>query len=176
MKKWIVALIFLSAPTWADVDTNINRAILAALHNDTTRSDTEKLFHNRCKTIRNTVGFEQDTIGDAREYSCDTPGVGIALYAVEDLGIHSPEKVGKYFVDHLNSEGVQAKVFVQRDHKHGSAMIFMIDGASWTDMAIRPSEGIAKLPAMSAESKLILLTKGRISTYPVAATDHKSGV
>jgi len=164
---WIV----LAAPVYADLDTAINRAILKATAEDTTRTDRDKLFENRCETIAATVGFENDVTGAARKFSCDELGVGIALYAGADLGKHSPEKVGQYLVDALAKEGLKAKVFIKDDHDYGTGVGFYINGRSWLRESVDPVKGIEMLEGITAEAKLILLTDGRVDRYIMAPSE-----
>ncbi len=164
-KTTFCVLALVITPAWADLDTAINRAILKATAHDTTRSDKEKLFKNRCETIEKYVGFEDSVTGQARKYSCDVPGVGIALFAGKDLGKHSPEKVGQYFVDKLTAEGLKAEVFTKPDHEYGSSMGFYIDGVTWMLKPVGPMQGIDKLDFLADEAKLILFTEGRVKKW-----------
>ena len=149
-----------------DLDAALNKSILDALAHDSSRTGTEKLFDNRCKTIRETVGFEDSIDGKAREYSCDVDGIGITLYAGEDLGKHKPETVAKHFTDYLtNKRGLPAKTFIQRGHPHGTSMAFYINGSSWLFQPVNPMKGIEKLDALAAEAKLILLTDERVDGW-----------
>ncbi|MEW8626272.1 MAG: hypothetical protein AB2551_11010 [Candidatus Thiodiazotropha sp.] len=159
-----VASVF-AFPALADLDTAINRAILEATKHDTTRSDRDKLFKNRCQTIAKYIGFDDTPSEQARKYSCDVPGIGIALYAGKDLGKHSPEKVGQYFTDKLAEEGLQSQVFVEPEHPYGASMGFYINGSSWLLEPVRPSKGVKEIDALAAEAKLILLTNGRVSEW-----------
>ena len=145
---------------------------MAGLRHDTSRTQHEKLYVYRCESIVNSIGFSDTPTGRATKYSCDAPGVGIALYAGSDLGKHSPEKVGKYFMDALIAEGLQAEVFIKPDHEHGSSMGFYINGASWRDDAVRPSEALKLLEFLAAESKLILYNKGRLKAFPKALSSN----
>lgn len=158
-------LISISVAAYADLDTAINRAILKATAHDTSRSDEQKLFENRCETIAATIGFENGVTGQARKYSCEVNGVGIALYAGDDLGKHSPEKVGKYFVDALAAKSLPAQVFIERDHEYGSSIAFYIDGQSWNRQAVDPLSATKQIDALIAETNLILLTRGRIDQW-----------
>jgi len=149
-----------------DLDAALNKSILDALAHDSSRTGTEKLFDNRCKTIRETVGFEDSIDGKAREYSCDVDGIGITLYAGEDLGKHKPETVAKHFTDYLsNKRGLHAKAFIQRGHPYGTSMAFYINGSSWLFQPVKPMKGIEKLDALAAEAKLILLTDERVDGW-----------
>lgn len=161
-------LISFSVAAYADLDTAINKAILEATTDDTTRTNKQKLFKNRCATIAETVGFEKNVTGQARKYSCDVPGIGIALYAGSDLGKHSPEKVGEYFIDALAKEGLQAQVFIKPDHEYGSSMAFYINAESWRREPARVSEVANKIDLLAAHTKLVLLTDGRIDSWPEA--------
>lgn len=154
------------SPARADLTIDINGAILAGLRHDTSRTQHEKLYVYRCESIIKSIGFSDTPTGRATKYSCDVPGVGIALYAGKDLGKHSPEKVGQHFVNALLAEGLQAEVFIKTDHEYGSSIGFYINGASWRDDAVRPSEALELLDFLADESKLILFTKGRLKTYP----------
>ena len=160
-RLWAIACIgFWMMPAHADLKTDIDGAILAGLRHDTTLTKHEKLFVYRCQSIARTIGFSETPTGRATKYSCDVPGVGIALYAGKDLGKHSPEKVGQYFVDYLAKEGVKAEVFIKPDHEYGSSMGFYINGDSWTDDPLRPSEALEDLEFLANESKLILYADG----------------
>lgn len=164
----VLSILMLSlgvSPAFADLDTAMNRAILKATAFDTARTDKQKLFENRCATIARYVGFEKDTTGEARKYSCDVAGVGIAFYAGADLGKHPPEKVGQYFVEALAKEGVPAKVFIKRDHDYGSSMGFYVNGRSWQEEPVDPLKGTKLLEFLANESKLILFTEGRIQDW-----------
>lgn len=150
----------------ADLTRDVNAAILADLPDDPTRTQKEKLYVLRCESISRSIGFSKTPTGRATKYSCDSPGVGIALYAGEDLGKHSPEKIGQYFVDKLSKEGLKAKVFIKPDHGFGSSMAFYINGASWLDDAVDPLKAVEMLESLAAESKLSLYSKGRLQTLP----------
>tara|TARA_R110002049_G_scaffold285233_1_gene466052 strand:+ start:21311 stop:21814 length:504 start_codon:yes stop_codon:yes gene_type:complete len=159
-----------AAVTHADLTTDIDGAILAGLRHDTSLTKKEKLFTYRCESIERTIGFSETPTGQATKYSCDVAGVGIALYAGNDLGKHSPEKVGRYFVDALAKDGVRAKVFIKPDHEFGSSMAFYINGDSWRDEPVDPLKGVDLIEFLAAESKLILFADGRtktISTEPI---------
>ena len=148
------------------LDADINKGILEALEHDTSRTGTEKLFENRCQTIRETVGFEDSVHGQARKYSCDIAGIGITLYAGEDLGHHKPETVAKHFTNYLtNKRGLPAKVFIKHDHTHGTSMAFYINGRTWMYEPVSPLEGIEKLKFLGDEAKLILFTQNRIPEW-----------
>lgn len=154
-------------PANADLIKDVNQAILAGLPESDTRTNVEKLYGDRCASIEKTIGFADTPMGHATKYSCDIPCVGIALYAGSDLGKHPPEKVGSYFVDELRVEGLKAELFIKSDHDHGSSMAFLINGASYFDNAVRPSEAAKLLRAIIAESKLILYSDGRLEEIPV---------
>ena len=158
-------LISIPVAASADLDTEINRAILEATTHDTSRTNEQKLFENRCETIAATVGFEENVTGQARRYSCEVNGIGITLYAGADLGNHLPEKVGKYFGDALAEKNLPAQVFIERDHEHGSSMAFYVDGQSWNERAIDPLSATEQIDALVAETNLILLTRGRIDQW-----------
>ena len=64
------------------------------------------------------------------KYSCDVAGVGIAIYAGADLGKHSPEKVGQYFIDKLLEEGLKAEMHIEHNYAHGTGMEFFVNGES----------------------------------------------
>ena len=164
----LLASVFIGAAglARADLTKDVNGAILAGLRDDTTRTNHEKLYVYRCESIAKSIGFSDNPTGKATKFSCDEAGVGIALYAGKDLGKHPPEKVGEYFVDMLAKEGLKAKVFIKHDHEHGSSMAFYINGASWEDDPLRPSKAVEQLDALASESKLILLTDGRIDKWP----------
>ncbi len=151
---------------FAHIDTEINRQILTATKSDTSRTDKDKLFTNRCDTIKQYVGFEESISGQAREYSCNYTGVGIALYAGSDLGKHSPESVGQYFISELKKRGVSAQFFIKPDHEYGSSMAFFIDGRTWLLEPINPLEGIKDIDFLANETKLLLLKGGRITEWP----------
>ena len=119
------------------------------------------------KALPGQSGFLKRPRAGRQNIPCDVPGVGIALYAGKDLGKHPPEKVGKYFVDYLAKEGVKAEVFIKPDHEYGSSMAFYINGDSWTDDPLRPSEALEDLEFLANESKLILYADGRIKKIPV---------
>lgn len=131
------------------------------------RTDYEKLFVYRCETIDETIGFADTPTGKATEYSCRAPNIGIALYAGADLGKHPPEKIAQYFVDEIAKYGVTAETFIKHDHPHGSSMEFYIDGDSWLDDPIRPSQAVEKIEALAAEAKLLLYTAGKIEAWPM---------
>lgn len=150
----------------ADLDTEINRAILKATESDASRTKKEKLFKYRCEIIARHIGFADDPTGSATKYSCDVLGVGIALYAGKDLGKHSPETVGKYFVDKLAAEGLEASLFIEPNHPHGTSMAFYINGESWRREAVDPLEAADMVVTLATEAKLILLNEGRIQGWP----------
>ena len=162
-----VACILYAGVAHAHLDTSMNRAILAATAEDKTRTDKQKLFENRCQTIADKVGFERSVTGAARKFSCDVIGVGITLYAGADLGKHSPENVGQYFVDALAKEGVKAEVFIKHGHEYGSSMAFYINGETWLDDSIDPHSAIERINTLIAEANLILLKRGRIKEWIV---------
>lgn len=136
------------------------------------RSKYEKMFVYRCETIEETIGFADTPTGKATEYSCAGPNIGIALYAGRDLGKHSPEKVGQYFVDEIAKFGMTAKMFIKHDHPHGSSMAFYINGESYLRDPVRPSEALKLIEAVAAESKLLLYVAGKIPEIPKNAVNQ----
>lgn len=153
----------------ADLQIDVNRALLRESASDTSRSDYEKLFTYRCETIANTIGFSDTPTGRATKYSCDEPGVGIAFYAGPDLGKHPPEKIAQYFKDELAGYGMISEVFIKTGHEYGSSMAFYINGDSWLPLPVDPLEGAKQIEALAAEAKLILFTDGRIKKLPRSA-------
>ena len=106
MKKstplWIMLLLVHSAVTHAknlQVDEATN--ILRASKSETSLTDHEKLYVYRCEMIRKYLGFTETPTGLATKYSCDKPEIGIAFFAGDDLGHHSPQKIGEYFKNPL---------------------------------------------------------------------------
>lgn len=160
-----VVLTSVVTPVYADLDVTINRAILEAAKHDTSRSDKDKLFKNRCETIKKYVGFEDNVTGQARKYSCDVAGVGIALFVGKDFGKHPPEKIGQYFIDKLAERGLKAEVFIKKGYEHGSSMAFYINGTTWMMDYLRPSEALNKINFLANETKLILFNEKRISDW-----------
>lgn len=154
----------------ADLKEDIDRAIIKGNATDTSRTDHEKLFVYRCESIAKAIGFSETVSGRATKYSCDQPGVGIALYAGSDLGKHPPEKIAQYFKDELAKFGMISEVFIKPGHEHGSSMAFYINGDSYLSDPVRPSEATRLIEAIAAEAKLILLTKGRIKEWPTASS------
>ncbi|SEN38615.1 hypothetical protein [Nitrosomonas marina] len=148
----------------ADLKEDIDRAIIKGNAADTSRTDHEKLFVYRCESIAKAIGFSETASGRATKYSCDQPGVGIALYAGSDLGDHSPESIGTYFKSELTKYGMNAQVFIQDNGNYGSSMGFYINGDSWLNEPVRPSRGVELIEALAAEAKLILFKRGRIQT------------
>ena len=169
---WIVLLTALLWPLYvqADLKEDIDRAIIKGNAADTSRTDHEKLFVYRCESIAKAMGFSETASGRATRYSCDRPGVGIALYAGSDLGKHPPEKIAQYFKDELAGHGMISEVFIKPGHAHGSSMAFYINGDSYLSDPVRPSEATRLIEAIAAEAKLILLTKGRIKEWPTASS------
>lgn len=164
----VVAVVFLGAQITraGDLDAAFNRSILDALVDDNSRSDIEKLFDDRCQTIKDTVGFEEGISGQAREYSCDVAGIGVTLYVGEDLGKHDPAAVAKHFTDYLtNKRGIPAKAFIKKKHPYGTSMAFYVNGQSWLLEPVNPLQANEKLEALSAEAKLILFTQKRVAEW-----------
>jgi len=160
------------SPAYADLQIDAARAIILAAKADKTLTDHEKLFVYRCKTIAKYLGFPDTPTGKATKYSCDVPAVGIALYAGKDLGKHPPEKIAQYFIDELAKQNIKAKAFIKHDHEYGSSMAFYINGESWLIMPLDPLEAIKKIKSLASETKLILLTKGRIKEWPKSLKDE----
>ena len=160
---WTVAVMLCGvmshSTAMADLDVKINRAILDATKHDNTRSEADTLFKSRCQTIASTVGFENDVTGRAREYSCRETGVGITLYAGNDLGKHPPEKIARLFRDRLAKHKVRSRVFIKKGHPYGSSMAFYINGESWLREPVQPSRGYEMIEALAAETNLILLKR-----------------
>ena len=161
-------LFVFSYSSFAHIDTEINRQILTATKSDTSRTDKEKLFTNRCDTIKKYVGFEESISGQAREYSCNYTGVGIALYAGSDLGKHSPESVGQYFIEGLQKRNVNAQFFIKHDHEYGSSMAFFINGTTWQLEPLAVMEAIKDIEFLANETKLILLHEKGVNSWPHA--------
>jgi len=153
-----------SAESFLDLDVNV--AILEKAKANKAITDHEKLFVYRCKMMKKYLGFPDTPTGKATKYSCDVPAVGIALYAGKDLGKHPPEKIAQYFIDELAKHNVKAKAFIKHDHEYGSSMAFYINGESWVAMPLDPLEATKKIELLATETKLILLTKGRIKKWP----------
>ena len=162
-----VMMLMLGMSAWADLKTDMDGAILAGLRHDTSLTKHEKLFVYRCESIARAIGFSETPTGRAMKYSCDEPGVGIALYAGKDLGKHPPEKVAQYFVDELAKEGVHAEVYIKPDHEFGSSMAFYINGDSWRREPVSPADALKLLPFLADESKLLLYAGKRIDRVPV---------
>jgi len=162
---WLLACLVVS-PAYADLKTDIDQLIIRKSAADKTLTKQEKLFDYRCDMIAKYLGFPDTPTGKATKYSCDVPAVGIAFYAGKDLGKHPPEKIAQYFRDELAKHNVKAKIFIKHDHEYGSSMGFYINGDSWLGKPKRPSEGVKMIEALAAETKLILLTEGRIKKWP----------
>ena len=167
--KLIAAMVLCCAMPWgalaADLQTQHDRAILNAASGLTHLSKREKLFVHRCQIMRELLGFEDNPTGKAQAYSCSETGVGIAFYAGNDLGKHTPEKIARLFRDGLAEYKVPARVFIKRGHPHGSSMAFYINGESWLRAPVRPSKGYEMIEALAAETNLILLKRGRIDAW-----------
>ena len=71
--------------------------ILRAAKAETTLTDHEKLYVHRCAMINKYVGFSDSPTSQATKHSCDVPEIGIAFFAGDDLGQHSPLKIANYF-------------------------------------------------------------------------------
>lgn len=167
----VLWLVTFSMWVWADLDAAFNRSILVALKHDTERTNKEKLFEDRCQTIIETVGFEDSITGEARKFSCDVSGVGVALYAGSDLGKHSPQKVGQYFIDKLEAEGLEANLYILDEYDHGSHMEFYVNGQSSMIYSMRPSKAIKMIDGIAADAKLVLLHEGRVDKWIHAKSD-----
>jgi len=151
---------------WADLKRDEAIALLRAAKAEKNLTDQEKLGRYRCDMISKYLGFKDTVIGKARKYSCNTPEIGVALYAGEDLGDHSPEKVAQYFKDEFTKNNINAEVFIQKNHPYGTSMGFYINGESLIRNPVDPLKGIEILKGMAAEALLILYTEKRISTWP----------
>ena len=162
---WLLVYLQIS-PAQSYLDLDINIAILASAKADNSRTDYEKLFDYRCETMVRYLGFPDTPTGKATKYSCDVPAIGIALYAGKDLGKHPPEKITQYFIDELAKHNLTAQAFIKHDHDYGSSMAFYINGESWLSQIKRPSEAVKMIKTLAAETKLILLTTGRIKKWP----------
>lgn len=152
-----------------DLQTGPSAAILRAVKHDKTRTDHEKLFVYRCEIMDEVLGYEENPTGQATKHSCDHTEVGIALYAGNDLGNHTPEKVAQYLMDELKKHRVNSTVFIKHKHPYGTSMAFYINGSSWLRNPVGPMRGIELIEALAAETKLILLKYGRLKEWPQAA-------
>jgi len=161
----LIPLVLLAVPTLANERPN-KPGELPPYKSLSERTDYEKLFVYRCETIEETIGFAETPTGKATEYSCTGPNIGIALYAGKDLGDHSPEKVGQYYIDEIAKFGMTAEVFIKHEHPHGSSMVFYINGESYLREPIDPLSGIDLIEAIAAEAKLLLYTAGKIKVIP----------
>jgi len=162
----LIPLVLLALPTLANERPN-KPGELPPYKPLSERTDYEKLFVYRCETIEETIGFADTPTGKATKYSCTGPNIGIAFYAGEDLGDHSPEKVGQYFIDEIAKFGMTANVFTDHDHPHGSSMAFYIDGDSWLEEPVDPLEGIKLIEGLASEAKLILYRNGKLKDIPL---------
>ncbi|ODS23240.1 hypothetical protein AB835_09795 [Candidatus Endobugula sertula] len=96
--------------------------------NDGNYSD---LHFNRCAAIEKYLGFTDDPLGRAIEYSCKGLVIGITLYAGKDLGKHPPEKIAQHFKNELEKHFMTSEVFIKHNHEYGSAMAFFINGETY---------------------------------------------
>jgi len=170
MKKSMLVLLFLSlvhsGHAMADLKRDEAIALLRSAKAETSLTDKEKLGRYRCDMIRKYLGFKDTLVGQARKYSCDEPAIGIVFYAGDDLGEHSPHKIGEYFKTELAKHRATAKVFIQENWPHGSSMGFYTNGESLLSKAIRPSKAVEDIEFLAAEALLILYTEKRITKWP----------
>lgn len=169
----LLVLIIHSGVALADLQSDQDRAILIASKADMTLTKVEKISTHRCEMIEKYLGFADSTMGRAIKHSCDMPEIGISLYAGNDLGEHSPEKVAQYFKGELAKHSMKAEVFIKSDHEYGTSMGFYINGGSWLRTPVDPLKGAELIEAMAAEAILILYTEGRISEWPKGAIQAK---
>ena len=178
MKKSMLVLLLLglvhSGYAMANLQSDHDRAILKSSEADTSLTKKEKLFRYRCQTIKKYLGFDDTATGKAIKHSCDKPEIGIALYAGDDLGEHSPEKVAEYFERELTKNNISAKVFIKHKHPYGTSMGFYINGSSWLRDPVNPLKGIELIEALAAEALLILYTEKRIKEWPKGAKTPSS--
>lgn len=116
--------------------------------------------------INKYVGFPDNPIGYAKKHSCDQAEIGIAFYSGNDLGEYSPEKIARYFESEFEKNNIFAKVFIKNNENGNSSMGFYVNGESMLAKPITPSKAVAKIKAISADSLMLLYTKGKIKKWP----------
>lgn len=161
-----LCLLVHSGHAMADLKRDEAIALLRAAKAETSLTDKEKLGRYRCDMIRKYLGFKDTLVGKARKYSCDKPSIGIVFYVGNDLGEHSPHKIGEYFKTELAKHRATAEVFIQENWPYGSSMGFYTNGESLLSKAIRPSKAVEDIEFLAAEALLILYTEKRIARWP----------
>lgn len=150
-----------SKPT---LGTVLGAQLLKASEADSSLTVDEKLNVYRCETVKKHVGFDGTILGDALEYSCSAPVVGVVFYAGNDLGKHSPEKIAAYMEAEFAKNGVSAKVFIKPNHGHGSSASFIVRGGREVMNPIDPLSAIKNIEGFVANIKLVFFADKLITS------------
>ncbi len=170
--KWIgvvlgmILMIFAPQSQAQDLQALLNAQVTKAAKHDTRLSRMEKLFEKRCEMIEKYLGFKDDPMGKAMEYSCQEPQIGIAFYAGPDLGDYPPSHIERVFLDRIGDEGLKAKVFTDLKHEHGSNVVFFINGETYLKDPVDPVKALEQVKYLVAEAKLIFISRKQVDVWP----------
>lgn len=137
----------------ADLREALAAELLEASKSDNSMSKKEKLITQRCIAVKRYLVEDKSALRQALYYSCTAPVVGVAFYAGNDLGQHSPEKISAYIEDEFARNGVQAKVFITK-HKAGSTVALISRGGNFLYNPTDPVSAIKSIKSFSSEIKL----------------------
>ncbi len=146
------------------LDTILGAKLLKASERDTTLTLDEKLNVHRCKMVSQYLTLTSSAIDQTIKYSCTAPVVGVAFYAGNDLGHHSPEKIANHIEAEFAKNGVKARVFIQDGHSSGSNISYIVRGGREVMSPKEPYSAIKSIEGFVANMKLVYLADELIST------------
>ena len=86
------------------------------------------------------------------------------MLAGDDLGKHSPEKVASHFENELAKHKMQSKVFIQKGYKHGTSLVFFVNGSSYYANYVDPVKALDSLKGFVADVRLMYFKNGQITS------------
>ncbi|MEM7220015.1 MAG: hypothetical protein AAF515_16735 [Pseudomonadota bacterium] len=152
-------------PVSADLRIDLGRRILGASTHITHWTNREKQFKYHCEIFEKWVEKSDNATDRAITYSCNELATAIYISPGEDMGDHSPEKLGVAIQERLQEYNVPSRVFIDPAHERGTWLAFYINGETWAGERLRPSQAIPKLKTVAAETNLILMEAGRIDAW-----------
>ena len=148
----------------ADLREALAAELLEASKADNSMSKKEKLITQRCTAVKRYLVEDKSALRQALYYSCSAPVVGVAFYAGNDLGQHSPEKIAVYIENMFAENGMRAKVFIKHNHQSGSSVAYMIMGGRRIMNPKDPVSAISRIEGFAADAKLVFFVDGKISS------------
>ncbi|MEP0175017.1 MAG: hypothetical protein ABJH28_10835 [Paraglaciecola sp.] len=158
------SLIVLSSPiAYAGIQADFDRELIEVSEAETRYTNKQKLFDKRCEMVKQYVDTDGTILRKAMGHSCEKLTIGVALLAGDDLGKHSPEKVASHFENELAKHKMQSKVFIQKGYKHGTSLVFFVDGSSYYANYVNPVQALDSLKSFVADVRLMYFKNGQIT-------------